>query len=441
MAAAAPGYARAAPNAANLAQPTVLQPISSSTVLVFPANAATSREVFKVGNAAGAQSKGAASGPARPNTAAEGNDGDEHFDDVRKSPPGGTVTGLDTVPTFQGAFFTFNQGFFPFTMMGQHPLAGGTTVIPAKITEFSLTLLKADGSVNLQVPFAPFEDLTLDSPNFEEANYRSGRGIQFADAIQRAEFFHMMGDDWHTVLRPRVVDRVTLTIPRFVNVRFPDGSVKAVRTYFVGTAADGKPFVLLLDLLFNFFSFNQAVNDINAGNYTTNALNTALFPNTFLFSIDNTGALSTCCVLGFHNYIFDPTVDPQPRWIYEFASWTSPGIFTGGTQDVTPLSHETSEAFNDPFVDNLVPVWQFPGVPANSKDCQGNLETGDPVEVLPKETVPITIKERHEVFTYHPQTEALLQWFEMGAKSNAIDGAFSFPDETALPHSALPCPQ
>jgi hypothetical protein len=437
MAGAAPGYARAAPNAVNLAQTTQLQPISSSTILVFPANAATSREVFNVGNLAGAQNTGAAG--AKPNTAAEGSDGDEHFDDVRKSPPGGTVTGLDTVPTFQGAFF--HNRLFNFTMMGQHPLAGGTTVIPAKITEFSLTLLNADGSVNVQVPFASFEDLTLDSPNFEEANYRSGRGIQFADAIQRAEFFHTMGDDWHTVLRPRVVNRVTLTIPRFVNVQFPDGSVKAIQAYRVGTAADGNHFVLLLDLLFNFLSFNQAVNDINAGNYTTNALNTALFPNTFLFSIDNMGKVSNCCVLGFHTYILDPTVDPQPRWIYEFASWISPGLFGGGTQDVTALSHETSEAFNDPFVNNATPVWQFPGVPANAKICQGNLETGDPVEVLGKTTVAITIKERHEVFTYHPQTEALLQWFEMGAKSNAIDGAFSFPDETALPHSALPCPQ
>jgi hypothetical protein len=40
-----------------------------------------------------------------------------------------------------------------------------------------------------------------------------------------------------------------------------------------------------------------------------------------------------------------------------------------------------------------------------------------------------------------PQTEALLQWFEMGATSDAIGGAFSFPDTAALPRSALPCPQ
>jgi hypothetical protein len=45
------------------------------------------------------------------------------------------------------------------------------------------------------------------------------------------------------------------------------------------------------------------------------------------------------------------------------------------------------------------------------------------------------------VFTYHPQTEALLQWFEMGATSDVLGGAFSYPNTAALPHSALPCPQ
>lgn len=432
-----PGYVRVAPSATSPSQIYQLQPITPGTILVFPANAVTSRAALKAGMGAGAANNGMSNNKAT-NAAAEGNDGDEFFPDIRRTPRGGTITGLDTVATFQGAFF--HNGFFNFTMMGQHPLAGGTTLIPAKITEFSLTLLNANGSVNLVVPFAPFEDLTLDSPNFEEADYRSGHNIQFADAIQRAEFFNTIGDDWHTVLRPRVVNRVNLTIPRFVNVRFPDGSIKSVRTYFVGTAADGSHFVLLLDLLFDVLSFNQAVNDIVGGNYITKALNTAMFPNTFLFSINNQGQLSDCCVLGFHTFIFDPTTDPQQRWIYQFASWISPGIFGGGFQDVTALSHETSEAFNDPFVDNATPVWQFPGVPPNAKICQDNLETGDPVEVLPNATVAITIKERHEVFTYHPQTEALLQWFEMGTKSNAIDGAFSFPDEAALPHSALPCP-
>jgi len=49
------------------------------------------------------------------------------------------------------------------------------------------------------------------------------------------------------------------------------------------------------------------------------------------------------------------------------------------------------------------------------------------VEVLPTATVGIFLKHRNQTFLYHPQTEALLQWFEMGTTSNAIDGALAIP--------------
>jgi hypothetical protein len=395
---------------------------------------------------------GAGSGQASVNSAAGiGGGNDDHLinGDVRHTPAGGTIDGLDTVATFDGAFFaqagpsSTGLRLFRFTMMGNHPLAGETTVIPNRISEVSLVLLNADGSVFKTVPFAPFEKLTLESPQFEPLNYRSGKHIQYADAIHRAQFFNRMGEDWHTVLVPHIVNRVTITVPRFVNVRLANGNIIQARSYFTGTAADGNTFVLMLDLLFNFFFDNEVVNEINAGNFTTNALNNTLFPNTFLFSlnVNNPNVPGGCCVLGFHTFFFDPGAIPQPRWVTQYASWISPGLFGGGFQDVTALSHETSEAFGDPFIDNATPSWQFPGVPANAKICQANLEEGDPIEVLPNAVSPITVKEGNFIFTYHPQTIPLLQWFEMGAKSNAIDGAFSFPDETALPHSALPCPQ
>lgn len=418
-----PGYAKMPPVARGDFQ-SGSSSASSGLTLIFPAGATTSRGALSPTNAGGA------GGAGRSNAA---------VNHSNASNPNGNIPGLMTVPTFQGAFAT-NGSVFNYNMMGNHPVLGGRTVIPAHVTAVSLELLNPDGSVNFDVPYGPFEDLTLDSPNFEEANYRSGRHTQFTDAIQRAEFFNTMGEDWHTLLRPRIVDRVTIQIPRFVKVQLPDGSVKSVQSYFVGNRGKANQFILMLDLLFGDLDFNNSVNEIINGNFTTDAFNISVYPNTFLFSIDDKGNFGDCCVLGFHNYIFDDTVTPEPRWIFAFASWTAPGIFTGGTADVTPLSHEISEAFNDPFGNNRTPVWQFPGVPANARVCQGNLETGDPVEVLPNSVVPITIKERHEVFTYHPQTEALLQWFEMGATSDAIDGAFSFPDETALPHSALPCP-
>jgi hypothetical protein len=380
-------------------------------------------------------------------TAQTGNDDNLVNGEVRHTPLGGTIDGLDTLATFDGAFAAQagpSAGrVFRFSMIGNHPLAGDTTVIPAQISEVSLVLLNADGSVFKTVPFAPFEQATLESPNFEPLDYRSGRHIQYADAIHRAQFFNRMDRDWHTVLFPHVVNKVSITVPRFVNVRLSNGNIIQARSYFTGTAADGNTFVLMLNLLFNFFFDNEVVNEINAGKFTTKSLNTTMFPNTFLFSlnVNNPNTPGGCCVLGFHTYFFDPSATPQPRWVTQYASWISPGLFGAGFQDVTALSHETSEAFGNPFLENATPIWQFPGVPANAKVCQGNLEQGDPIEVLANATIPITVKESHFTFTFHPQIIPLLQWFEMGAKSNAIDGAFSFPDETSLPHSALPCPQ
>ena len=70
---------------------------------------------------------------------------------------------------------------------------------------------------------------------------------------------------------------------------------------------------------------------------------------------------------------------------------------------MTALSHEVAETFADPFVNTIVPTWQFPGVAPTAKVCQANLEEGDPIEVLPVATVPILVRERNQVFTYHPQ--------------------------------------
>jgi hypothetical protein len=367
------------------------------------------------------------------------NDGDQ--DDEAK---GGNITGLVTVPTFAGAFAA--QGsedtgvVFPYIMVGNHPFRGDTTTIPAKISTVSVQLLNANGSVRMTIPFAPFEELTLNSPNFRDANYTSGHHIQFGDAVQRAEFFNMMKEDWHTRLDPSVVNRVTIQIPRFANVQLPNGQTIKVQAYFVGKAPDGSAFVEVLDLLFLALDSNLAINDIANQNFQTFAENVHLYPNTFLFSIDDQGHRVPGLTLGFHTYFYDPSATPQPRWLFSFASWISPGLFSGGPSDVTALSHEISETLNDPFDDNIVPVWQFPGVSATAQICDDTLETGDPLEDAANATFPVLINVNGAPFKFHPQNEALLQWFEMGKTSNALGGAFSYPNTKLLPDSALPCP-
>lgn len=341
-----------------------------------------------------------------------------------------SVRNVISVQNFQGAFLS--RGItWPFTMMGNDPIAGGTTSIPGRIVTVTLQLQNADLVTFTKVSVLPFVGPTLLSPNFQRANYTSGSQIQFADAVQRAEFFHFMKPSWHTALAPSgLVDHLVITVPRFVTVTL-NGVKTKVRTYFTSTGADGRTVVFLLDSFFNQQIFNIVVKEITANRFRTNSLNMALFPNTFLFSLNSSGGPGACCVLGFHTYFTDGATPKESRWLFAFASWISPGTFGGGFQDITALSHEISEAFDDPFVNNAVPAWQFPNSPGT---CQANLETGDPVEVLKNPIVTI----RTGGHTFHPQTEALLQWFEQTGTSDAIGGAFSYPNTKALTTSATP---
>ena len=119
---------------------------------------------------------------------------------------------------------------------------------------------------------------------------------------------------------------------------------------------------------------------------------------------------------------------PLPAPSSATSSWISPGLFGAGFQDVTAHSHEIAETYNDPFVasdgiHNITPWWLAP-----NGLCQNNLETGDVIEGLPNATFPVTVNG----FTYHPQNEALLQWFEFESPSSAIGGAYSYPNMSVL---------
>jgi hypothetical protein len=148
---------------------------------------------------------------------------------------------------------------------------------------------------------------------------------------------------------------------------------------------------------------------------------------------------SDCCVLGYHTYDYEPGDGTkqvaEKRYVVNYSSWISPRIFGGGFQDVTATSHEIAEAYNDPFVasdglHNITPWWQAP-----NGLCQNNLEVGDVIEGLARGVYPMTMSNG---FTYHPQNEALLQWFEFQSSSDALGGAYSYPDTTTLTSISAP---
>lgn len=349
--------------------------------------------------------------------------------------PGG-LPGVLSVPNFTRSFTAYNTTY-PYTMIGNDPSLGHTTSLPVNLLPVSVQLLNPDGSTLMTVSPQQYLNLTVNSPNFADVTYGVGKG-QFADAVQRAEFYNSMKQNWHTNLQPAtVLPNVTVTIPATVNVNI-GGVIYTVSTYEVDTAPDGEKVVLLLNLYFDEVVFPNIVNNqINLGNFSLNGINIVFFPNTYTFQIDSNGNFSTCCTLGFHTYFSDSTVTPETRWVTIFASWVAPSYFNASYSDVTAFSHEISEALNDPFINNVVPNWQYPN---NSSLCQNNLETGDPLEYTSNPTFAIDLKINSVDFIFHPQNEALLQWFAQLVPSDAYDKTYSYPYETALVGPATSCP-
>lgn len=351
--------------------------------------------------------------------------------------PHGFPQGVDTLVNFTGHFEA--QGvdsngaphqMWEYSMVGNSPDHGGTTTINAPIVPVTVDLRNFDGSprfVNghrlISSPDA-FVQPVLDSPVFSNAFYTSGNvATQISDAIQKAEFGNFARPDWHTLLSPAVKTERTMVLIRGT-YRFalnPDGT--CCRFILV----DANTFV---NELFppTFPPDNTTVIGAAevAGDITTKDISTFLFPDTYLYFNGNP---SDCCVLGFHTFDFEPNPNQVQFYVMNYSSWISPHLFRGGFQDVTALSHEMSETYNDPFVSfdglhNQTPWWL-----STNGNCQNNLEVGDVIEGLPNGVFPIRMPNG---FTYHPQNEALLPWFEFAKNSFAIDNAYSYPDETVL---------
>jgi hypothetical protein len=352
-----------------------------------------------------------------------------------------TIPGVDTLTTFNGHFST--PGFDPagnpnskwfFTMVGQSPNDGGTTRFNAPVIAVSLDLRNADGSPRFVKHHRLYYDGTqylrpvLNSPVFQNFHYDSSENpTQYADAIQRAEFGDEAEDNWHNLLVPHVRTSRVMKLLR--------------GTYQFALNSDGSCCLFVLVDIDAFVSQlfpptfpvdNSTVIGAAelAGDITTKDISTFLFPNTFLYF---NGDPNNCCVVGFHTIDIEPGVasngNRERNYVVNYSSWVSPGIFSGGTfADVTALSHEISETFNDPLVvsdgvHGITPWWLSP-----NGNCQDDLEVGDVIEGLPNESFPITMNG----YTYHPQNEALLPWFEFKKHPRSIHGAYSYPDVTVL---------
>lgn len=330
-------------------------------------------------------------------------------------------------------------GFSFWDTVGTSPSTNGTTSFNAPVVPVVVSLRNPDGSQAYDngqpLISSPSQYVlpTLESPVFSKTTYSSSSiPTQFTDAVQRAEYWGQEQKNWHTELSP------TVKAPLQMNIPYGD--------YYYALNSDGTccSYILVDYNEFGALMFPPTYPVDNTtvmgqaelnGDVNTKSISTFLFPNTFLYE---NGDPNDCCVLGYHTFDYEPGAQSSggvPRaYVMNWASWISPGLFGPSFTDVTGLSHELSEIFNDPFVgafgDNQTPWYAAP----NGYVCQNVRETGDVIEGLPNATYPITMNG----FTYHPQNEALLPWFEFAQHSTAIDGAYSYPDESVLPGPPTP---
>lgn len=337
-----------------------------------------------------------------------------------------------SIPTFSSSF-SFAGTTFPFTMAGRGPQKGGTTQLDTSylaISFFFDEFVDQNGN-NIVIDATANTQNLLNGPDFASFPYTTGN-TQFSDAVQRAEFFNVVNDtgengSWHTLLEPpRQLTPVTVEVPFYESLVFqlPDGAVFA-----------------LIDVNFLASQLNTLLQteELRIDEIPIFATHNAIYGDFFA------GAPLDCCVGGFHSavelgqshnialvqvFAFATSLDPE----ISNAAFGDPTAFA----DVASLSHELCEIFNDPFVNNTVPRWQNPASAAPFITCSSFLETGDPVEGLPNASFPVMIGG----FLYHPQTEALLQWFSRENPSSAISRAYSYPgNNLTSPSTACPAGQ
>lgn len=323
--------------------------------------------------------------------------------------PGPAHSGISDGSPAGLAFYTANYTSLkgkqlPFSIVGTDPsLGASTTTVPTVIVPLKFVFPNT-GSPTLDG--TNVVAATLNSPIFLTADYTAGGtdlGVtQYGDAIQRGEFWNLPGfsSNYHVLLG-------TPTIAATVTVSVPAGKGNAFRLRsggLVGVVDD---------------SFFEAVLSSLLPSYTANQLPIFTTDNVFLGA---NGAIQNCCVLGFHASQGPPIATAQ-TWIY--AAYTEPGTFVGDViLDVQPLSHETAEWLNDPFVGafpvgiNLIPPAALPG---QGGACIVNFETGDPLEAPPVVFTKIT-----DSTTYHLQDEVFLPWYLHTAPSFSVNGWYTF---------------
>jgi hypothetical protein len=307
---------------------------------------------------------------------------------------------------------SFNYGgqSFPYTMVGYPPQSGRNTSVRSLIVPIRVHFLFfADN----EIVFEPDAAVTsiVNSPLYQSAQYANGVG-QFGDQLQRAAFWNQMDKhhSWHVVMnRPKVARTLDLYITPETGGLFQ-----------LGSAIFGNILIDAMDAVIN--TYIQAAG-----------IDADVVP---IFVTDNVIAEA----LGYHSAT--QFTGSQVLQTYIYTSWLDPALVDPIIADVSTINHELSEWLNDPFINNIVPLWMYPPPNDPRTVCGDNpfLEVGDPQGNGPTFDDFPTIVVRIDGVDYHLQQIVLLQWFTGEVPSSAFGGWYTFPDPTSVTQPFVPCP-
>ena len=311
-----------------------------------------------------------------------------------------------TIPYWSSTFTDpTNDVTYPYTMVGTNPFTGNgqstvpTTIIPFRFVFDDGTVMDGSGDVSA----------TLASPIFSNYTYPlSGNDhTQYGDAIQRAQF-NKVGTGYHVLLgAPTITPTQTIAVPKNQGFAFVNS-----RGVLIGLMS------------VKWFS-SKLLNAINTLHVPPTALPIILTHNVLLWGINP----SDCCILGYHGAMssLNGNGDQQVQ-TYAYSAFITPRTYShfdepgAGLGDIHALSHEVSEWYDDPFINNLVNPWLTPTAPQYG--CTGILETGDPVVGF---WFPLPGNSQvNSNGVWHPEDEVYFSWFARQTPSIAYNGQYTY---------------
>ena len=320
-----------------------------------------------------------------------------------------------TIPHWSSSFVDPTNGVrYPYTMVGTSPFILGNALTTVSTVIIPFNFVFADGTV---MDGSKDLDLLKISPIFQDYSYSLSGGdvTQYGDAIFRAQWNRVSSSDGYHVLlgQPTVLPTVTINVPANQGFVIP-----ADPTFKFPFPATG-----LMSASWFSSQLNNALNNYKVDPAT---LPMILVHNTLLY----VGTTANCCIIGYHGASGSRNGNgTQAVQTYLFSAMISPGTFGdpripgNGLSDIHAFSHEVSEWYDDPFVNNIVQPWEDLDF-APQYGCTNILETGDPVVgvwfPLPKNPQPGARR------VWHPEDEVHFSFFARQTPSIAYAGRYTY---------------